>query len=142
MNTEAGFFGDAVMIHSYSRAEAIDDGLLIDVTAQAKLAGFKIPVAVSAAVWAECVEWSHHTSRIKRVEQSEDKRLAALLRVAASTASAFARSGNDSPVVVFGFNRVPRTGPIRSAALMHVKCVIGPGDTLAPVVTILLPDED
>ena len=36
-------------------AQAIADGVLIDATELAKEAGFRIPVAVTAGVWAECV---------------------------------------------------------------------------------------
>ena len=46
---------DDVVIFSYTRAEAIADGVLIDVSEQAKQAGFCYPVAVTAGVWAECV---------------------------------------------------------------------------------------
>lgn len=35
------------VIFSYTRKQSIDDGNLIDVTAQAKESGFKVPVAVS-----------------------------------------------------------------------------------------------
>lgn len=43
------FFGG--VIHSYSRAQAIEDGVLVDVSSMAKEAGFIWPVAVTAAVW-------------------------------------------------------------------------------------------
>ena len=46
---------DDVVIFSYTRAQAIADGVLIDVSEQAKQAGFCFPVAVTAGVWAECV---------------------------------------------------------------------------------------
>lgn len=38
---------------------AIADGTLIDVTTEARDAGFKVPVAVTAAVWAEVVAWTN-----------------------------------------------------------------------------------
>ena len=44
-----------VLIFSYTRAQAIADGVLVDVSKLAKEAGFRFPVAVTAAVWAECV---------------------------------------------------------------------------------------
>src|SRR5512135_2827579 len=43
------------LIFSYTRAQAIADGVLKDVSELAKEAGFRFPVAVSAGVWAECV---------------------------------------------------------------------------------------
>ena len=44
-----------VLIFSYTRRQAIADGVLVDVSTLAKEAGFRFPVAVTAAVWAECV---------------------------------------------------------------------------------------
>ena len=49
-------FDDADLIHRYTRADAIRDSVLIDVSATAKEAGFKFPVALTAAVWSKCVE--------------------------------------------------------------------------------------
>ena len=46
---------DDVVIFSYTRAQAIADGVLVDASELAKEAGFRFPVAVTAGVWAECV---------------------------------------------------------------------------------------
>jgi hypothetical protein len=48
-------FENADVIHSYTRAGAIRDGVLLDVSATANEAGFKYPVALTAAAWAKCV---------------------------------------------------------------------------------------
>jgi hypothetical protein len=47
--------GKADLIHRYTRADAIRDGVLIDVSATAREAGFKYAVALTAAAWAQCV---------------------------------------------------------------------------------------
>src|ERR1035438_5448483 len=46
------------VIYRYTRAQAIEDGFLIDVskTPEAIEAGFKLPVAMTRAVWNRCVE--------------------------------------------------------------------------------------
>lgn len=44
------------VISAYSRAQAIEDGVLVDVTATAKEAGYRWPVALSRTVWAQYVE--------------------------------------------------------------------------------------
>src|SRR4051812_20157275 len=44
---------DWPVISTYSRAEAIEDGVLVDVSALASTRGFKIPVAMTAGVFAE-----------------------------------------------------------------------------------------
>jgi hypothetical protein len=48
-------FDNADLIHRYSRTDAIRDGVLIDVSAVAREAGFKYPVALTVAAWARCV---------------------------------------------------------------------------------------
>jgi hypothetical protein len=48
-------FEEADLIHRYSRADALADGVLIDVSAVAWEAGFKVPVALTAAAWTKCV---------------------------------------------------------------------------------------
>ena len=46
-------FGE--LIHSYTRADALADGTLVDVSAVAREAGIRYPVALTRAVWAACV---------------------------------------------------------------------------------------
>jgi hypothetical protein len=48
-------FENAALIYRSTRAEAIRDGVLIDMSATAREAGFKYPMALTAAVWAQCV---------------------------------------------------------------------------------------
>ena len=52
----SSLFADAVLVHAYTRAQAIEDGCLVDVSETAREAGFKVPVALTAAVWAELRE--------------------------------------------------------------------------------------
>ncbi len=40
-----------IILYSYTRKQAIEDGILFDGSQVAKEAGFKPPVAVSQAVW-------------------------------------------------------------------------------------------
>jgi hypothetical protein len=49
--TAANPFADAPVIFSYTRKQAIEDGVLIDLTEWAKETGFRYPVACTAAVW-------------------------------------------------------------------------------------------
>src|SRR5262249_42765183 len=44
-------FDEGDLIHSYTRAGALRDGVLIDVSATAKEAGFNYPVALTRAAW-------------------------------------------------------------------------------------------
>ena len=43
------------MVAVYTRDQAIEDGFLVDVSAMAREAGFKWPVAVTRRVWDEIV---------------------------------------------------------------------------------------
>ena len=49
-------FGEVVS--TYSRARALDDGVLIDAGPMAREAGFRWPVSITAAAWSDCVSWS------------------------------------------------------------------------------------
>lgn len=46
------------IIYAYTRAQALEDGFLVDVSETAKEAGFKVPVVVTCAVWKRHIEWS------------------------------------------------------------------------------------
>jgi hypothetical protein len=48
-------FEEADLIHRYTRADALRDGVLIDVSAAAREAGIRWPVALTAATWTKCV---------------------------------------------------------------------------------------
>jgi len=54
--TSKGFWDDAEIIYAYTRAQAIEDGELVDLSETAREAGIKFPVAVTRAVWAKYVE--------------------------------------------------------------------------------------
>jgi len=47
---------DSNVIYSYTREQAIADGVLVDLTQEAQKTGFKIPVALSAGLYHEYVE--------------------------------------------------------------------------------------
>ena len=43
----------ADVIHTYTRADALRDGVLVDLSEWAREVGFVVPVAVSTSVWAD-----------------------------------------------------------------------------------------
>ena len=128
-------FTDADLIFSYTRAQAIEDGVLVDVSAQAKKAGFRIPVAVTAAVWADCVEWPESEPAI----QNESGRLWDVVFMATVAARSAARQG-EGDRASFELEVVPRGGDVPQ--LTELVLHIGPGDDRRPVATIMLPGED
>lgn len=131
-------FADTNMLFAYSRAQAITDGMLIDLSDVAPSYGFKVPVAITAAAWLDAVRWDENDDRRQpNAGQSQRGRLHDLLFVAAYSAS-----GLDADVLHFPLLRVPREGRSVVARETRLKMVIGPGDTPAPVITIMLHNED
>ena len=130
------FFGN--VISTYSRAQAIEDGVLIDAGAMAREAGFKWPVALTTAAWADCVAWSEDDSK-HQVHQDQSGRLWDVLYMASHAIRTSKESGDR---LLFQFYRVPRDGRSTKAELVTLKLIVGPGDTGEAVITILLPDED
>jgi hypothetical protein len=120
------------LIHSYSRAEAIVDGLLIDVSEMAKEAGFQFPVALTRAVFEKCVAVPPGV-----VCQDEAGRLwdvVYMLRLAV-------RGGEGGSEVRFGVH-VRDDNWEGTPPLVRLKALCGPGDDGEPAITVMLPDED
>ena len=131
-------FTDADFVHTYTRAQALADGVLVDATTVAREAGFTIPLALTSAAWAECVAWSPADTEKTGVPQDEAGRLWDVVWMASCAARRHRDGGADR--VAFEVFRVPRgrRRALRCALVLH----IGPGDDGAPVLTVLLPDED
>ena len=104
----------------------------------AKEAGFRLPVAITAAAWDDCVAWTDADSD-RQVYQDQAGRLSDVLFMAHHAIRA-SRNGGDR--LEFQLYRVPRDGKSTEAALTTLKLIVGPGDDGEPVITILLPDED
>ena len=128
-------FGD--FIHKYTRAQAIADGVLVDVTETANESGFRWPVAITSTVWEDCVAWSEEDSE-RQVHQTESGRLWDVLFMAFA---AISKSRNDS-VLIYELGRVPRDGKSIKPQVTKLKLVAGPGDTAEPVITIMQIHED
>lgn len=124
------------LIYAYTRANAIADGTLVDVSEVAGKAGFRIPVAMTAAAWADCVAWTDADSD-RQTHQEESGRLWDVLWM--SSLAARRAQGARSP---FQFYRVPRGGRATRPRLTTLHLHIGPGDAGEPVITILMPNED
>jgi hypothetical protein len=125
-------FDESNIIHRYSRADAIRDGVLIDVSAVAREAGFKYPVALTAAAWAKCVAVPPGV-----VGQDEAGRLWDVLWLLACAT----RRGAGGPEVRFRVH-VRNDNGERTPPLVRLRALCGPGDDGEPVATVTLPDED
>lgn len=119
------------IIYSYSRKQAIADGVLIDVTEQAREAGFKLPVCVSDHLYHGYVVPSEG---MDGEGQSVEGRLHDLFTM---TKAAMATRWEDNRVYYQVLFKMPRS-------LDLVKClaVVGPGDDMEPVITLMLPEDE
>ena len=130
------FFGN--VIATYTRAQAIEDGVLVDAGPMANEAGFKWPVALTFAAWADCVAWTEDDSK-QQVHQDQSGRLWDVLYMASHAIRTSNKSGDR---LLFQLYRVPRDGHSTDAVLVTLKLIVGPSDAGEPVITILLPEED
>lgn len=118
-------------IYSYSRKQAIEDGVLVDVTATAKECGFRFPVALTQAVWAEYVV-------VPDGVEAQDER-GRLWDMLFCLHVAIKKSKGDGPELLFTvLVRNDNRGPKK----VRLKSVCGPGDQMEPVITVMMVDED
>ncbi len=131
MNEQRSLFEEADIVYTYSRAQAIADGVLVEVSDMAREAGINFPVALTAGLWNGYIvpaeESSLHCQCIKG-------RLWDTLWLFRCAAKGF--SGD----TLFFDVAYAVTG--RRVSTVKLKAVCGPGDTAEPVITIMLPDED
>jgi hypothetical protein len=132
----SSLFGE--VIYAYTRAQAIADGVLVDVSQTAREAGFRWPVAMTRTAWEDCVAWSEEDSR-RQVHQDESGRLWDVLWMAMN---AIRLSSGGASQTLYQLYRVSRDGSCNEAQLVTLKLVAGPGDAGEPVITIMLPQED
>ena len=125
-------FEEADLIYRYTRAQAIEDGVLIDVSAVAREAGITYPVALTSASWGRCVTVPPGVE-----SQDEAGRLWDMLWL---LRCAIGR-GDSGPQVRFGVH-VRDDNRDGTPPLARLKAVCGPGERGEPVVTVMLPGED
>ena len=134
--TMEDFFGP--VISAYSRAQALEDGVLVDVSTTAKEAGITFPVALTQAAWADTVTWTDDdTEQSPHPGQSERGRLWDVVCLARFTIKR-SPPGNE---LMYEVRVIPRPGH-GSKRVHTLKMVCGPGDAAEPVITIMLPEED
>lgn len=122
------------VIHSYTRAQAIEDGYLVDVSAVAKEAGFSVEVAISREAYSQFVQWTPEDSQ-RQVHQDESGRLWDVLTMARNAARI---EGSD---VIYELLSIRRGGRSQKPRRAQLRMVISAGETSAPVITIMLPNE-
>ncbi len=124
-------------IHAYSRAQALADGVLVDVTREASPAemagGFSVPVAVTAALWESIEAIPASLAGIADV-RGRLHDVMWMAACAARRAGLFRTSGSCAFRVHL---------PVSSSAMQLQGLVVhlGPGDAGEPVATIGHPED-
>jgi hypothetical protein len=126
------FFSDAEVVYSYSRAQAIGDDILVDVSEVAREAGITFPVALTRAVFEKCVT-------IPKGVRLQDEN-GRLWDVCYMLSDAIRRS-RSTELLMYKLH-VRNDNRDRTPPLITLKAVCRPGDTAAPVITVMMPDED
>jgi hypothetical protein len=124
-------FESADVVFVYTRAQAIADGVLVDVTKTAQEAGFVYPVAVTEALWRDI-------ETIPPGFEQEDV-LGRLWDVLIVGWAAIQGSSTDGDTLIY-----PVTLHVLGEEISDypVKLVCGPGDNAEPVITLMKPGED
>ena len=130
MNDLTDIFGD--VIYSYTRAQALEDGVLVDVSEIAREAGFVVPVAITAALHATLDEipedlqgWQSYNGRLW------DVLWMAYVEIATTP----------DPPNPLHYAFILQTGQ-EQKEMVDLKIHSGPGDHGEHVITIMLPHED
>ena len=129
---DAGHFEGSDLIHSYTRQQAIEDGVLVDVTETAREAGFRYQVALTSTVFGTYVEVPPGISGQDPAGRLWD--ILWMLRHAI-------RGDSDGGSVIL-FQLLVRNSDTATPRLVTLKSVCGPGKDAEPVITIMLPEED
>jgi len=131
---EDPFFG--AVIYSYTRAQAIEDGVLVEVTEVAKGTGFKLPVVITEALHNRLTPSNADQS----LGQDYDGRLWDVLWLAAFTIQ-LADRGTDTVNFTVALQEVDARSGQPKMTDLHIRAVCGPGDDGEPVVTIGFPED-
>ena len=120
------------VIFSYSRDQAIKDGVLVDLssTFPSEAGLYKYPVACTSAVWDivdKAVKNKKHMNDYSGVIWD------ILWMSRKNIVKRFDSSSHLFRVVIFGVGKKKN---------FVFKAICGPGDDGSPVITIMLPDED
>lgn len=118
------------VIYAYTRRDALEDGVLVDVSTLAREAGWRHPVAVTRHVWVDVVE---PDEQALADGESVQGRLWDVVWVASRAAKAQAGERVEFSLLAT---------KDRKKIVHHLVAHCGPGDDAEPVITIMFPEDD
>lgn len=140
-------FTEGDLISSYSRAQALADGALVAADpAMAEQAGWRLPVAYTAAVRAD-IEWTERDEERTGIQQDTEGRqwdvlwmgyLAAKRHIARCEADPSLNPSVCRMEVLMVQKHGQRLGAVATEYVLH----IGPGDSAEAVLTVMLVGEN
>ncbi len=129
-------FNDMPVIYRYTRAQAIEDGVLVDLTEWSRETGFTIPVACTVAVWNQYITPPKSTKKLGQSERGRAHDVLSMLLCAIRMKRSDSE-GSDRLLFEVIFLQTPRRHET-----IKLKAICGPGDQGEAVVTLMLPNED
>jgi hypothetical protein len=124
------------VIYAYTRAQALADGVLVDVTETAKEAGFQLPVAIT-----EALENRLTPNRADQgLGQDYEGQLWNVLWLATFTIK-LADRGTDTVNFTVALQETDAKSGRSQNIDLRLRAVCGPGDEGEPVVTIGFPED-
>ena len=121
------------VIYSYTRQQAISDGVLVDASALAREAGFVFPVALTETLYHAYIVPALDLVAAGQSIQGRLWDLLFVLRFAIAKA-------RDTDTILFTvlFLMSPGATPVS----IDLKAICGPDDDGSPCITVMLVDED
>jgi hypothetical protein len=134
-------FGD--LVYSYTRSDALRDGVLVALS-HAQAVGFRVPVAITDAAYAECIAWLGADPRLSDILclREEIVLWAAVMEAKAHRRRLQAGSTERPDRIDFIVETVVLREGKADLIQVPLYMVIGPGDNAEPVGTILRVGED
>lgn len=141
------------VISSYSRAEAIEDGQLIDLTTfhfredcpgnpnVCQEVGIKFPVAITRAAYNRAIQEEGEELPPCQDLSGRTFDVVSMLRFAIRASKGGDRLHFRVSVINWQHRHGKRINAVKREEVL-LKAICGPGDTPDPVITIMLPDED
>lgn len=128
------------IIYRYTRRQALLDGVLVALP-RAFLVGFKVPVAITAAAYAVCVDWEVADPTCADTYALREMAVLEAAMKGARAQIERERNGEGGDRIDFSVSVAVDDGSGRMIEIA-LQMLIGPGDDARPVGTILLLGED